>query len=199
MSWLFRGAEIKIFGQLPSTSTTADHRMSSLRSLRALRTVSRVTLPISTPARAGRAVPFSLSRVAAPSFARSFSVSSRAFSDASGAFNPYRHSCIRQVELFADWGSFLRVLHGICRLFIADKLLVEKLEAEIKHEREAAAEDPAHPEFLTEFTKNGVWTVRQSLVCAHGHISDLLFDYRLTKERDKTRLSSPENTTMRRE
>jgi hypothetical protein len=91
------------------------------------------------------------------------------------------------------------MLHGICRLFIADKLLVEKLEAEIKHEQEAAAEDPANPEFLTEFTKNGVWTVRQSLVCAHGHVSDLLFNFRLTKERDMTRWSSSENTRTRRE
>jgi hypothetical protein len=112
MSWLFRGAEIENFGQLPSTATNVDHRMSSLRSIRALRTVSRVTLPISIPARAVRAVPFTLSRTVAPSFSRTFSVSSRAFADSSGTFASYKDSCVPHVQLSADLGSFYACFMG---------------------------------------------------------------------------------------
>lgn len=100
--------------------------MSSLRSLRAIRAVSRVTLPISTPARAVRAIPFTVSRTVAPSFARTFSISSRALSQSA-----------------------------------ADKELVSRLDNELKHEEEQAGSDPAVPEFLAEFNKDGLWTIEE--------------------------------------
>lgn len=45
---------------------------------------------------------------------------------------------------------------------LADNDLSARLESEIKHELEAAADEAETPDFVKEFTKSGIWTVGDS-------------------------------------
>lgn len=59
-------------------------------------------------------------------------------------------------------GSFFAIF-GERWHFAADKELVSRLDNELKHEEEQAGSDPAVPEFLAEFNKDGLWTVSLTL------------------------------------
>jgi len=132
--------------------------MSAVRALQASRAFSRVVLPVHsrTFSRIAARAPQCLARVR-PSPIRAFSVTARV---QDGKYTPL--CCLKEI-----WAPLSRFQASsfewrlTCLPFdTAPANLVKALQSEITFEKEAAAEQPAAPEFLEEFNKQGIWKVR---------------------------------------
>lgn len=58
------------------------------------------------------------------------------------------------------YSLFLCFIESLLCVCVADASLAQKLQAEIKYEKDMAAEAAGDPEWLTAFKKEKIWTVR---------------------------------------
>jgi len=133
--------------------------MAAVRALQTSRAFSRVALqvPSRTFSRVAVRAPQSLARVI-PSSVRAFSVTARV---QDGKCTP---SFAVQVIFCAPLSRFQVSSSGgglpVLLFDLGPANLLKALQSEITFEKEAAAEQPAVPEFLEEFNKQGIWKVR---------------------------------------